>query len=381
MNKQIKLYLNVLSMVLIISGCGNKKENTTHAEIPVNRADFQTTIDGKQTDLYTLESGDGIKLAITNFGGRVVSWMVPGKDGSYADISLGFDNIEAYLEYGSYYGALIGRVGNRIANGEFSLNGETYNLAKNNGQNSLHGGPNGFHNVVWDAEQLDSKNLKLTYVSEDGEEGFPGRLQVEVIYSLTDDNALRIEYNAITDKKTIVNLTNHTFFNLKGEAGGTINDHILTINTDGYTPVDSTLIPLGEIASVEGTPFDFRQPTAIGERIMNEHIQLKYGGGYDHNFALNKNGETLSLAAKVHEPNSGRTMEVFTTEPGMQFYGGNFLDGSVTGKFGKPLDFREAFCLETQHFPDAPNQPDFPSIVLEPGDTYNSVSIYKFTVQ
>lgn len=377
-----KLSIYLLAIGLIFSACGSEKTKTNNVEIPVKQADFQTTIDGKETDLYVLESDGGIKVAITNLGGRVVSWMVPGKDGSYADISVGMDNPEAYLEANEpYYGALIGRVGNRIANGEFSLNGDTYSLAQNNGPNSLHGGPKGFHNVVWDAEQTDSKNLKLSYVSEDGEEGFPGRLEVEVIYSLTDENELRIEYTATTDKQTIVNLTNHTFFNLKGEAGGTINDHILTINADGYTPVDSTLIPFGEVASVEGTPFDFREPTAIGDRVENDHYQLEHGMGYDHNFALNKEGEELSLAAKVHEPNSGRTMEIFTTEPGIQFYGGNFMDGSDTGKFGKPLEFREAFCLEPQHYPDAPNQPNFPSILLEPGETYNTVSVYRFSTE
>lgn len=382
MKKQSKLYTCLLAVALMISGCGSEKSETNNVEIPVNQADFQSTIDGKETDLFILESDNGIKLAITNLGGRVVSWMVPGKDGEYADISVGFDNVEAYLEANEpYYGALIGRVGNRIADGEFSLNGENYTLEQNNGPNSLHGGPKGFHNVVWDAEQIDSKNLKLTYTSEDGEEGFPGTLDVEVMYSITDDNELRIEYTATTDKETIVNLTNHTFFNLKGEAGGTINDHQLMINADEYTPVDETLIPLGEIASVEGTPFDFREMTAIGERVEADDTQLEYGMGYDHNFVLNKNGESLTLAAKVHEPNSGRTMEILTTEPGIQFYGGNFMDGSDTGKFGKPLEFREALCLEPQHFPDAPNQPDFPSITLEPGETYNTVSVYRFSIE
>ncbi|MBD3617359.1 MAG: galactose mutarotase [Gracilimonas sp.] len=382
MKKQSNLNLCLMAIALMISGCGSEKSETKNVEIPVNQADFQSIIDGKKTDLFIVESDNGIKLAITNLGGRVVSWMVPGKDGEYADISIGFDNVEAYLEANEpYYGALIGRVGNRIADGKFSLDGETYTLEQNNGPNSLHGGPQGFHNVVWDAEQIDNKNLKLSYTSEDGEEGFPGTLDVEVMYSLTDENELRIEYTATTDKKTVVNLTNHTFFNLKGEAGGTINDHQLMINADRYTPVDETLIPFGEIASVEGTPFDFRELTAIGERVESDNTQLEYGMGYDHNFVLNKNEEYLTLAAKVHEPNSGRTMEILTTEPGIQFYGGNFMDGSDTGKFGKPLEFREAFCLEPQHFPDAPNQPNFPSITLEPGETYNTVSVYRFSVE
>jgi len=382
MKMQCKSTTCLFAMAMMISGCGSDKSKSNNIDIFVNRADFQSTVNGKQTDLFILESDEGIKLAITNFGGRVVSWMVPGKDGEYADISVGFDNVLAYQNANeSYYGALIGRVGNRIDEGAFSLNGEEYTLAKNNGSNSLHGGPGGFHNVVWNAEQIDKKKLKLTYTSEDGEEGFPGTLDVEVLYSVTDNNELRIEYTATTDKETIVNLTNHTFFNLKGEAGGPINDHLLTINADSYTPVDSTLIPRGEIALVEGTPFDFRHQTPIGERVNADNTQLKYGNGYDHNFVLNKNGTDLTLAAKVHEPKSGRTMEILTTEPGIQFYSGNFMDSSDIGKFGKALGFREAFCLEPQHFPDAPNQPDFPDISLKPGETYITVSVYRFSIE
>lgn len=380
MKQIINLNLALVVTTLVISGCGSQDLKTGNAEIPLDKADFQTTIDGKQTDLYTLKTEGGLKLAITNYGGRVVSWLVPGKDGEYADVSLGYNNIEGYLNTNEpYYGALIGRYGNRIANGEFSLNGTNYTLATNNGPNNLHGGPKGFHNVVWDAEQLDDQNLKLTYLSEDGEEGFPGTLNVQVLYSLTKENELRIEYTAVTDKETVVNLTNHTFFNLKGEAGGTINDHQLLVDADGYNPVDSTLIPTGEIASVENTPFDFRSLQKIGERVNEENLQLSYGKGYDHNFVLNKEGKNpLSFAVKVHEPNSGRTMEIYSTEPGLQFYGGNFMDGSDTGKYRKPFEYRTAFCLEPQHFPDSPNQPQFPSTVLHPGEIYHTISVYRF---
>ncbi|MEX0719547.1 MAG: aldose epimerase family protein [Balneolaceae bacterium] len=380
MKQIMKFNFGLVITTLLISGCGSQDLKTGNAEIPLDKADFQTTIDGKQTDLFTLKADGGIKLAITNYGGRVVSWLVPGKDGEYADISLGYSNIDGYLNTNEpYYGALIGRYGNRIANGEFSLSGNTYTLATNNGPNNLHGGPKGFHNVVWDAEQLDDQNLKLTYISEDGEEGFPGTLNVQVLYSLTKENELRIEYTAITDKETVVNLTNHTFFNLKGEAGGTINDHHLLVDADGYNPVDSTLIPTGEIASVENTPFDFRNSKEIGERVDEENLQLNYGQGYDHNFVLNKERKNpLSFAAKVHEPNSGRTMEIYSTEPGLQFYGGNFMDGSDTGKYGKPFEYRTAFCLEPQHFPDSPNQSQFPSTVLRPGEIYHTISAYRF---
>lgn len=323
-----------------------------------------------------------MKVAITNYGGRIVSWLAPDKDGELDDIILGFDSIEGYLNANEiYFGALIGRYGNRIADGEFSLDGEGYELATNNGPNHLHGGPGGFHNVVWDAEQLNDQHLVLTYFSEDGEEGYPGNLNIKVHYILTDDIELKIDYTASSDKETPINLTNHAFFNLAGAASGTINNHELLIEADQFTPVDSTLIPTGEIISVKGTPFDFTAPKAIGEDLNEESAQLYYGEGYDHNFVLNRqNGSDLSRAAKVHDPESGRVLEIYTTEPGIQFYSGNFMDGSDVGKEGKPYEYRTAFCLEPQHFPDSPNQEDFPSTVLKPDSVYHSFSLYRLSI-
>ncbi|WP_319501451.1 aldose epimerase family protein [uncultured Draconibacterium sp.] len=352
--------------------CGSlKKEN------------FKATIGGKETGLYELKNGE-LTMAVTNYGGRIVSLLVPGKDGEMADVVLGFPSIDAYLNAKEvFHGALIGRVGNRIAKGKFTLNDVEYTLPINNDPNHLHGGPEGFHNVVWDVKAVNDTSIVLSYLSKDGEMGYPGNLNVEVIYTLTSQNEVKIGYKATTDKSTPVNLTNHAFFNLKGEANGTINAHLLTINADKFTAVDSTLIPFGENVPVEGTPFDFRQAKAIGAdlALQSENEQLQNGLGYDHNFALNKTvaGE-MSLAATVVEPASGRKMEIYTEEPGIQFYGGNFMDGADTGKYGKTFDFRESFALETQHFPDSPNQPAFPSIILNPGETYTTASIYRFSV-
>ncbi|MCW9708131.1 aldose epimerase family protein [Fodinibius salsisoli] len=348
--------------------------------MPVEKSDFRSHANGKQTDLFILQNEQGMKVAITNYGGRIVSWLAPDAEGKYEDIVLGFDSIEGYLNANeTYHGALIGQYGNRIADGQFKLNGKEYKLAINDGSNHLHGGPDGFHNVIWEANQLDDTHLVLQYTSEDGEGGYPGNLQIQVQYRLTEDNALEIDYTAVSDQATIVNLTNHAFFNLGGAASGTINDHKLRLNASSYTPIDSTLIPTGKIAPVEGTPFDFIAPTAIGEQLSEENTQLAYGKGYDHNFVLDKErwGQ-LTQAAKVTDPESGRTMEILTTEPAIQFYGGNFLDGSDTGKEGHPYNHRTAFCLEPQHFPDAPNQPDFPSTVLRPGEIYHSLSVYRF---
>ncbi|NBC26565.1 MAG: galactose-1-epimerase [Bacteroidetes bacterium] len=375
----IKNQLSTFALIMIaFSGC--EPAEKSEAAIPLERSDFQTEIDGKQTDLFFLQNEEGIMTAITNYGGRIVSLMVPDRHGNYDDVVLGFDTIEGYLNANEiYFGALIGRFGNRIAGGEFTLDGQTYTLATNNGPNHLHGGPGGFHNVVWDAEQLDDQHLKLTYISEDGDEGYPGRLYVQVLYSLTKENELRIDYTAYTNQKTVINLTNHAFFNLAGAAGGSINDHELMLHAEQFTPVDSTLIPTGKIVSVEGTPFDFREPEAIGARVNQSHEQLEYGLGYDHNFVLSKETDgSLEMAAKVYEPQSGRTMEIATTEPAIQFYGGNFLDGSDIGKKGEPYEYRTAFCLEPQHYPDSPNQPGFPSTVLEPGELYHTISLYTF---
>lgn len=362
--------------------CGDKSNSLANNNLMVKAEDFKLEINNKQTDLFVLQNSKGMKIAITNYGGRIVSWLAPDRDDNFDDIVLGFDSIEGYLNANElYFGALIGRVANRIEGGSFSLNGAEYSLPTNDGPNHLHGGPGGFHTVVWDATQLDDQHLVLQYVSEDGEGEYPGNLKVKVHYTLTDDNELKVDYTATTDEATPVNLTSHPFFNLGGAATGSINDHELLINANSYTPIDSSLIPTGDIATVANTPFDFTNAKSIGEDIEKENRQLKYGRGYDHNFALNKEKEySLTRAAKVHEPESGRVLEIFTTEPGIQFYSGNFLDGSDVGKEDKPYEHRTAFCLEPQHFPDAPNQPDFPSIILEPDSIYHSLSVYRLSV-
>jgi aldose 1-epimerase len=332
-------------------------------------------------DLYTLTNRGGMKVTLTNYGGRVVSILVPDRQGKMSDVVLGFDNLDGYLGNNPFFGALVGRYANRIGKARFTLNGVEYKLAQNDGPNTLHGGVKGFDKVAWTARES-SKNppaLELTYVSPDGEEGYPGKLTSIVVYTLTDSNELKIDYTATTDKDTVLNLTNHAYFNLAGEGNGDILKHEIMINADRFTPVDSTLIPTSELRNVEGTPFDFRKATAIGARIDANDEQIKFGRGYDHNFVLNRTGRGLSLAARVTEPQSGRVLEVRTTQPGIQFYTGNFLDGSVHGKGGKAYGRRSAFCLETQHFPDSPNQPKFLSAVLKPGQTYHETTIYKFS--
>ena len=377
-----KRKFNILALSLftvILLGCVNERPSVNN-NLTLDPMNFQTEINGKSTDLFKLENDNGIEVYITNYGGRIVSWLVPDRDGNRDDIVLGYDSIEGYLNSNEvYFGSLIGRYGNRIAEGKFDLDGVEYTLATNNPPNHLHGGPNGFHNVVWDARQISDKHLRLQYLSEDGEEGYPGNLLVQVHYILNNDNELRIDYTAVTDQKTVVNLTNHAFFNLAGAASGTVNGHELMINAEHFTPVDSTLIPTGEITPVAGTPFDFTSAKPIGRDLEQDNEQLDFGMGYDHNFVLSKETPgALELAARVVEPESGRVMEVLTTEPGIQLYGGNFLDGSDVGKEGKPYEFRTAFCLETQHFPDSPNQPDFPTTVLEPNEIYHTVTVYRF---
>jgi len=346
---------------------------------------FGKTPDGQLVDLFVLTNRNGAEVSITIYGGAVVSIKVPDGGGKLADVVLGYDTIDGYANDKSYFGALVGRYGNRIGHAQFMLDGKTYTLAKNNGDNSLHGGVKGFNKVVWTAKTLskkDGQSLELSYLSKDGEEGFPGNLKVTVIYTLTDSNALRIEYSATTDKKTVLNLTNHSYFNLAGQGNGDILGHLLTIEADKFTPVDSGLIPTGELRDVAGTPFDFRKPTVIGARIDQQDEQLKLGGGYDHNFVLRRSaGSGESLAARVVEPTSGRVLEVWTTEPGVQFYTGNFLDGKSTGKGGTTYPKRAAFCLETQHFPDSPNQPKFPSVILNPGERYHTITTYKFSAE
>lgn len=372
-----KLLYGLAVIALLLQGC---KEDKTLSGL--KKVDFQTEIDGKKTDLYVLTNANGLEICVTNFGGKVVSVMTPDREGKMADVVLGEESIDKYIHSKEkFYGAVIGRFGNRIGGAKFSLDSVEYVLTPNDNGNSLHGGPKGFFDVVWDAVQVDAQTLELTYVSVDGEEGFPGNLTCKMIYKLTDDNEFRIDYEATTDMPTVVNLTHHSFFNLAGDGASTINDHILTLNADLYTPVDSVLIPTGALDSVEGTPMDFRTPKVIGDRLEADFAQLKLGNGYDHNWVLNKNFDSeLSYAAKVVEPASGRVMEVYTTEPGIQFYGGNFLAGLV-GKAGRVYPFRGAFCLETQHFPDSPNKPEFPTTTLRPGETYKHTCIYKFSVE
>ena len=371
--------LSIISLLFLFVFCTyNSKE-----EFVLKASDFQKTIDGKITNLYLLKN-DKIKVYITNYGGRIVSILTPDRYGQMGDVVLGFKSIDDYLSAnGPYHGALIGRVGNRIAKGKFTLDGKTYSLPINNNQNHLHGGPEGFNNHVWEVKAVDQSSISMNYFSKDGEMGYPGNLDVQVKYSLNNENELLISYKATTDKSTPVNLTNHAFFNLAGEASGTINDHLLRLNADHFTPVDKTLIPLGENRSVKGTPFDFRVPKTIGRDLnqQNTNTQMNYGGGYDHNFVLNKESDReMSLAGYVIDPKTGRRMDIFTEEPGIQFYGGNFMDGSDIGKYGKKFLYRESFALETQHFPDSPNQPSFPNIILLPGDIYQTKSIYKFSV-
>lgn len=380
-----------LACIIALGACNQTPGKQTEAngvdsiqqvKFPLHTA-FQQMIDGKKTGLFVLKNKNGMQLAMTNYGGRIVGLLVPDKNGKLTDVVVGFDTVEKYQQSTEpYFGATIGRYGNRIAKGKFKLDGKTYTLFTNNGPNTLHGGKKGFQDVVWDAQQPDSQTLELTYLSKDMEEGFPGNLQVKVTYRLTEDNEVKIDYEASTDKKTVVNLTNHAFFNLNGEGSGNILKHILQINGNEYTPVDSTLIPTGKKQAVAGTPFDFNEPTAIGARIDQENEQLKFGKGYDHNFVLNANkGGGLNLAATVVGEVSGIKMEVLTTEPGLQFYSGNFMQSKNTFKGSAKDDFRTAFCLETQHFPDSPNQPSFPSTVLNPGQKYQTSSVYRFSLK
>ncbi len=350
----------------------------------VSSAPFGQLPDGKNAMLYTLTHPRGLRVAITDFGGAITSVLAPDRDGKLADVVLGYDDASGYVGGRSHFGALIGRVGNRTARGTFTLDGVTYTLAKNNGPNHLHGGPNGFDRVLWESsakEDPATPTLELSLISHDGEEGYPGTLHVKVTYSLVSADTLQIRYRAETDKPTPLNLTNHSYFNLAGHAAGEIIDHELNIFADCFTPIDATLIPTGELREVAGTPFDFRTPHLIGERIGSADEQLKSAGGYDHNFVLDTATRAKpELAARVHEPRSGRVLEVLTTEPGIQFYSGNFLNGKEVGKGGSHHPHRTGFCLETQHFPDSPNHPAFPSVILRPGETFDSTTQYRFIV-
>jgi aldose 1-epimerase len=361
-----------------LAGCASLSSAPEH----VNRQPFGQTKEGTPVYLYTLHNSKGAEARISNYGGIVISLMVPDRNGKLGDVVLGYDNLDGYLKETPYFGALIGRYGNRIARGKFTLDGHQYTLATNNYPNALHGGDKGFDKRVWEPTIVASGEgpaLKLSYLSKDGEEGYPGNLSVTAIYTLTEDNALKLEYTATTDKDTVVNLTQHSYFNLAGK--GDILNHVVLMPADRFTPVDSTLIPTGELKPVAGTPFDFRTPTAIGARINQDDEQLKFGKGYDHNWVFNKHVGEMTQLARVTEPTSGRVLEVFSGEPGLQFYSGNFLDGTITGKGGWVYQFRNGFCMEPQHYPDSPNKPEFPSVVLKPGETYHNTIIYKFSVQ
>lgn len=372
--------LATFCLVVALSSCNPKADKGTEATAQTDSLKYNTTIDGKNVTLYTLKNAKGATVTITNYGGRIVSLLVPNKEGKLTDVVLGYDSIGAYRKKGEpFFGALIGRYGNRIGKGKFKLEGKDYQLQLNDGPNTLHGGTDGFYSKVWDAKQLDGQKLELTYVSKDGEAGYPGKLDVKVVYTLTDDNALQIDYTATTDKATVVNLTNHAYFNLNGEGNKSILDHELTIAADSITPVDSTLIPTGKLLAVAGTAFDFTKAKTIGKSIEETNEQLKFGKGYDHNFALNKH-DAKTPVATVKSTLTGIKMEVFTSEPGLQFYSGNFLTGAdQDGKGKKAYPFRSAICLETQHFPDAPNHPNFASTELKPGQTYKTSTTYKFS--
>lgn len=382
----------VLTLNTAQAQSGSVSTTDANANGAIQKSLFGHLPDGRQVDVYQFTNANGIELRVTNYGGIILSLKTPNIAGEFEDIALGFDSLEAYLsddylQSNPYFGAIIGRYGNRIANGQFSLDGEQYALAANDGSNHLHGGQQGFDKVLWQAEPFESEagtGLVLRYTSEDGEEGYPGRLESEVTYTLTDDDELVVDYRAVTDKATPVSLTQHSYFNLKGEGSDTILDHQLMINAPEFTPVNDTLIPTGEIRSVKDTPFDFTQATPIGERIEQDNEQLTFGGGYDHNFVLARGdaaADALVVAAKVWEPQSGRMVEITTTEPAIQFYSGNFLNGDLTGKQGQAYGHRSGFALETQHYPDSPNQEAFPSTILAPGDTYRSRTVYRFSAQ
>lgn len=350
----------------------------------VKKQSFGKMPDGTPVDLYTLSNGIGMEARITTYGGAVVSLTAPDRAGKFADVVLGMDALDGYRGQKVFFGALIGRYGNRIGHARFVLEGKTYQLPANDGANTLHGGPEGFDKKVWqaaEAKSADGPALALTYVSKDGEEGFPGTLTAKVVYTLTNKNELQIDYTATTDQPTVLNLTNHSYFNLAGAGEGDILQHQVTINADRFTPVDAGLIPTGELREVKGTPFDFTKATAIGARIGQADEQLKLGGGYDHNWILNRNQNGLTKAAEVYEPKTGRVMEVLTSQPGLQFYTGNFLDGTVHGKGGKVYPRRGAFCMETQHYPDSPNKPSFPSTELKPGMTYHATTVFRFSAR
>jgi aldose 1-epimerase len=368
---------------LIATACTSERPPaTTVASASVGRASFGSTADGKPVDVYTLVNAHGIRARILTYGGIVQSLEIPDRTGAMDDVVLGFDDLAGYVKSSPYFGAIVGRYGNRIARGRFTLDGKTYTLAINNGPNHLHGGIKGFDKVVWDAQSFRGDSgvgVTLTYTSPDGEEGYPGTLHAKVTYTLNDRDELAIDAEATTDKATPVNLTNHTYWNLAGDGKRDILGHLLMVESNDIVPVDSTLIPTGQLMPVEGTPFDFRTPTAIGARIADSHVQLRYGNGYDHTFVLDRaSGTGLKHALRVVEPTTGRTLDISTTEPGVQVYSGNFLDGTAVGRHGHVYRFRYGLALETHHFPDSPNQPSFPSTILRPGETYRTRTVWSF---
>lgn len=376
--KRITGYMLVLFAGCLVAACGGEGESQdiTDSETEISSQVFGVLQDGRPADLYTLRNANGMEVDITNYGGIVTSIRVPDREGEFANVVLGFEDLDGYLGGHPYFGAIIGRYANRIANARFVLDGQEYSLAANDGDNHIHGGIRGFDKVLWSAETSLDGSLTLKYRSEDGEEGYPGNLDVEVVYSLTEDNELVIDYSAVTDRATPVNLTNHSYFNLSGDTSGDILDHILEIDSRAYTPVDEELIPTGVLQPVDGTPFDFREPYRIGERIGD------IPGGYDHNFVLSDAPSELPrLVATLGDPVSGRKMDLLTTEPGVQFYSGNFLDGSIRDGTGHLLGQHAGLCLETQHFPDSPNRPEFPSTILQEGETYTTTTIYRFSVE
>jgi aldose 1-epimerase len=372
----MKNYL-VIASLLLMAACAPKEQSKQ-----IDPANFAKEVDGKKVELFTIKNANGVFAQITTFGGRIVNLFVPDANGELKDVVLGYSTIDGYLSSSTpNFGAAIGRYGNRIGNAKFTLNDSTYQLDANDGRNCLHGGSKGYYNVVFDGKQLSDSSMEITYLSKDGEMGFPGNLQVRIVYTMTADNAVKIEYFAETDAPTVCNLTNHAYFNLSGDMSTSINDHILQINADKYTAVDNFLIPTGVLAPVDSTPMDFRTPTAIGARIDADFEQLKIGRGYDHNWVINPASEGLNYAVSVTSPVSKINMKIYTNEPGIQFYGGNFLNGMDHGKNGVTYNHRSAFCLETQHFPDSPNKPEFPTTVLNPGEKYYSICIYKFGIE
>ena len=392
MKKSILILIAATNILIMSCQNGNKQEAAEQAKtdtakvnpsLSANPNDFKDSLDGKATTLVVLTNKNGVQAAITNYGARLISFIVPDKNGKQTDVIVGFDKMSEFKSgKETYFGAIVGRYANRIGKASFKIDGTKYTLAANNGPNSLHGGLKGFGSVVWTINNRNDSSVQLSYVSKDGEEGYPGNLTAKVTYTLGASNDLKIDYEATTDKKTVVNLTNHSYFNLNGQGSGSILQHTLQLNADHYTPVDSTLIPTGAIDAVAGTPFDFTKPTVVGSRIGEDNIQLKYGKGYDQNFVLNPSKDGgLNFAARVTGDQSGIVMEVYTKEPGIQFYTGNFMQGANTIKGGKKDDYRTALCLETQHYPDSPNKPKFPSTILEPGKTYATTTVYKFSVK